>query len=258
MNEADIVFLCLPDDAARESVALIENKNTRVIDTSTAHRVNADWVYGFAELTGQREKITSAKLVSNPGCHASGFIALTSPLVENGIIDPDEQLCCLSMTGYSGGGRKMIEQYESIARDKLLDAPRLYGLNQNHKHLPEMKVYSGLNDPPAFSPIVAPFYSGMEIVVPLFNKNMHDIETVYTEYYNKGVIKFKNNTDEDGYMSAAFYSGRDDMEISVHGSDDRLTLLARFDNLGKGASGAAIQNMNIMLNMDETVGLITE
>ena len=255
LNEAEIAFLCLPDDAARESVGLIENPKVRVIDTSTAHRVAEGWVYGMAELSGQRERVAQAKRVANPGCHASGFIALIAPLVEAGLIGRDEKLSCFSLTGYSGGGKKMIAQYEDSNKNPLLNVPRQYGLSQTHMHRPEMKRYSGLDVLPAFCPVVAPFFSGMEVTVPVFGLQRKEAEAVYREKYAGGLIRYKDSCDEEGFLSAAAFSGRDDMEISVHGNDERLLLVARFDNLGKGASGAAIQNMNIMLGADENTGL---
>ena len=255
LNNADIAFLCLPDDAARESVSLVSNPNTAVIDTSTAHRVNPQWTYGLPELSGQREKIKSSKRIANPGCHATGFIALVAPLVEAGIIGKNEPLTCFSLTGYSGGGKKMIAQYEDDKRDSLLDAPRQYGLTQNHKHLPEMTQVSGLEVPPVFCPIVAPYYAGMEVTVSLNNKNIQAVKDCYADYYHDGVIRFAENSDEGGFISAGKFSGRDDLEISVFGNDERILLVSRFDNLGKGASGAAIQNMNILLGINETEGL---
>lgn len=259
LNEAEIVFLCLPDDAARESVSLIENDTTKVIDTSTAHRTADGWAYGFPELTGRREKIVASKRVANPGCHASGVIALVAPLVEKGIIAKDIVLSAVSLTGYSGGGKKMIAEYESEGRDKLLDAPRMYGLAQSHKHIPEILKICGLSKAPVFSPIVAPFYSGMEVIVSLayedFSASLEEIKKLYSEYYSNGLVHFNDSADEAGFLSAGKYSGRDDMEISVFGNEDRITLVSRFDNLGKGASGAAIQNMNILLGVDEKTGL---
>ena len=255
LNNADIAFLCLPDDAARESVSLVSNPNTAVIDTSTAHRVNPQWTYGLPELSGQREKIKSSKRIANPGCHATGFIALVAPLVEAGIVGKNESLTCFSLTGYSGGGKKMIAQYEDVKRDSLLDAPRQYGLTQNHKHLPEMTQVSGLEVPPVFCPIVAPYYAGMEVTVSLNNKNIQAVKDCYADYYHDGVIRFAENSDEGGFISAGKFSGRDDLEISVFGNDERILLVSRFDNLGKGASGAAIQNMNILLGINETEGL---
>ncbi len=258
INEADFVFLCLPDSAALDAAKLCENDSTVIIDASTAHRTADGWVYGFAELSGQRKKIISSKRIANPGCHASGFIALIRPLTEKGIISGTDLLSCFSLTGYSGGGKKMIAEYEEMA-DNLLNAPRQYGLSQNHKHLPEMAKMCGLLNPPVFSPIVAPFYSGMEVCVPISPKALgtgkNDIEEIYKSYYADGTVYFEENADEDGFLSALALSGRDDMEISVHGNDERLLLTARFDNLGKGASGAAIQNMNLAMGISETTGL---
>ncbi len=260
LNGADIVFLCLPDDAAAEAVTLIENPDTAVIDTSTAHRTAAGWTYGFPELTGQREKISSSKRVANPGCHAGGFIALVAPLVEAGVVPADACLTCFSLTGYSGGGKKMIAAYEAGERSPLLDAPRQYGLSQAHKHLPEMTRVCGLKNAPVFCPVVADFYSGMEVTVPLFAETVRGgagaVRAVYRERYRGPVVRYAENADEAGFLSAAALSGRDDMEISVAGNDERILLTARFDNLGKGASGAAVQNMNILMGVGETTGLI--
>ncbi len=260
LNSSDIAFLCLRDAAAMEAVSLVENKNTAIIDTSTAHRVNPDWTYGFAELDGGRnkEKIKNSKRIANPGCHASGFVALVEPLVKNGIIDKDINLTCTSLTGYSGGGKKMIAEYEEEP-DILLSAPRMYGLTQQHKHLKEMKAVCGVENLPIFCPIVAPFYSGMEVTVPLFANQIkggiEDIKNIYRDYYKSGLVRYNENSDEAGFLSACKLSGRDDMEITVCGNDDRILLVSRFDNLGKGASGAAIQNMNILLGVDESTGL---
>lgn len=260
LNSADIAFLCLPDAAAVEAVAMVENPDTAVIDTSTAHRTAEGWVYGFAELAGQRERIAASKRVANPGCHASGFIALVAPLVAAGVLKADAPLCCTSLTGYSGGGKKMIAEYEAADRDPLLSAPRQYGLTQAHKHLKEMTALCGLTNPPAFMPIVAGFYSGMEVSVPVFSGwlsgGIDDVRAVYREYYAGPIVRYADSADEGGFMSAAALSGRDDMQIAVTGNDDRVILTARFDNLGKGASGAAIQNMNILLGVSETEGLV--
>ena len=258
-KEADIVFLCLPDAAAKEAVGLLDGTDTAVIDTSTAHRTDPGWTYGFPEIVGA-ERIAASKRVANPGCHASGFIALTAPLVGAGFIRKDAALTCFSITGYSGGGKKMIAEYESPDRPKLLGAPRQYGITQQHKHLKEMAYISGLETFPVFSPIVADFYSGMEVTVPLFKKEIKgtvkDIEDIFKAYYTGKAVHFDEQADEDGFLSAAAFSGRDDMQISVNGNDERIIMTARFDNLGKGASGAAIQNMNILLGADETDGLI--
>ncbi len=259
INNCDIAFLCLPDVAAKEAVAMLENKSTVIIDTSTAHRTADGWTYGFPELTGQKEKIAVSKRIANPGCHASGFISLIAPLVEKGIIDSSVKLTSFSLTGYSGGGKKMIADYEAEDNIAALSAPRTYGLNQQHKHLPEMAKVCGLKYLPVFSPIVSSFYSGMEVVVPLFatqiNGDIKKIKSVYKEYYKGKTVKFSENSDENGFLSAGKFSGRDDMEISVFGNEDRITLVSRFDNLGKGASGAAIQNMNIVLGIEENEGL---
>lgn len=261
INSADIVFLCLPDSAAIESVGLVNNNNnnnTVIIDTSTAHRTSDGWTYGFPELIGT-EKIKTSKRIANPGCHASGFVALIKPLVDNGIIKPDTLLSCFSLTGYSGGGKNMIAEYESENMNPLYLAPRQYGLTQNHKHLKEMVKISGLENSPAFSPIVANFYSGMEVTVSLFKKdlmgNIDNIKAVYKATYQSGLVKFCDSSEENGFLSANAFAGRDDMEITVHGNEDRIILVARFDNLGKGASGAAIQNMNIVMGIDQNKGL---
>ena len=259
LNDADIAFLCLPDDAAREAMALIENPRTAVIDTSTAHRVDPEWTYGFPEIGDLRKQIRASRRIANPGCHASGFIALVAPLVERGAVRRDACLSCFSLTGYSGGGKKMIADYERADRDALLSAPRQYGLAQRHKHLPEMQKYCGLESAPVFCPVVAPYYAGMEVTVPLFPRDrmadMRDILAIYAEYYQDGAVRFAPEAGEDGFLSAGALAGRDGMEISVWGNADRMLLTARFDNLGKGASGAAIQNMNLVLGLPETVGL---
>ena len=259
INSADIVFLCLPDDAAREAVALVSNPRVKIIDTSTAHRTAPGWVYGFPELAGQREKLAAATRIANPGCHASGFVALVAPLVQQGILEPGALLSCFSLTGYSGGGKKMIAAYEDSARSALLAAPRQYGLTQQHKHLKEMKALCALENEPVFCPIVGDFYSGMEVTVPLFARQVNgtadDIRDIYRTYYTDGLVRFTETPDSDGLLSAAALAGRDDMEISVFGNDTRILLTARFDNLGKGASGAAIQNLNILLGIDQAMGL---
>ena len=259
LNSADIAFLCLPDAAAIEAVSLVDNPNTAIIDTSTAHRTADGWTYGFPELTGA-DAIAKSKRIANPGCHASGFVALVAPLVKAGILDPDAKLTCFSLTGYSGGGKPMIAAYEDANRDGLLGAPRQYGLTQKHKHLPEMAKVCGLNHDPVFCPIVGDFYSGMEVTVMLHGSDLkgsiEDIKAAYRKTYVGSLVKLCVETDESGFLSAAAYSGRDDMEITVHGNADRILLTARFDNLGKGASGAAIQNMNILLGVDPTTGLV--
>ena len=259
LNSADVAFLCLPDAAAIEAVSLVDNDTTVIIDTSTAHRTNPEWSYGFPELSGNKDKIKASKRIANPGCHATGFIALVEPLVKAGIIPTDCQLTSFSITGYSGGGKSMIADYQNESRDELLKAPRQYGLSQSHKHIPEMVKICGLENPPVFCPIVSDFYSGMEVTVSLFKNqikgDVSDISKVYSECYNSELVFFENSSDESGFLSAAAFSGRDDMQISVNGNDERILLVSRFDNLGKGASGAAIQNMNIILGVDDTVGL---
>ncbi|MBQ6846961.1 MAG: N-acetyl-gamma-glutamyl-phosphate reductase [Oscillospiraceae bacterium] len=259
LNMADIAFLCLPDAAAIEAVSLVENSSTAIIDTSTAHRTNDAWAYGFPELSGAYEKIKNSKRIANPGCHASGVVALVAPLVEKGILNKDAHLSAFSLTGYSGGGKKMIAEYEDTELDMLLNAPRMYGISQKHKHLPEITKICGISYAPVFCPIVAPYYSGMEVSIPIhaseINGSIEDIKNVYRDYYIKGLVKFEENADEEGFMSACAYEDRDDMQITVCGNDERIVLVSRFDNLGKGASGAAIQNMNILLGVDETTGL---
>ena len=258
INSADVAFLCLPDAAAIEAVSLIENESVKVIDTSTAHRTNPLWAYGFPELSGKRELIKNSKRIANPGCHASGFIALVNPLVEKGIIDKDVLLTGVSITGYTGGGKKMIAEYEG-EKPELYNAPRQYGLSQTHKHLPEIQKLCGLNNLPVLCPIVSDYPRGMEVTVPIFKKdvkgNIEDIKNTYRELYTGKVVKFNENGDEGGFLSASAFAGKDGMEISVYGNEDRILLVSRFDNLGKGTSGAAIQNMNILLGVEETTGL---
>lgn len=257
INEADIAVLCLPDDAARQAVSLLENENTVIIDTSTAHRTDAAFTYGFPEIKDFREKIRNSKRIANPGCHASGFISLIFPLIAAGVLENNIELSCFSLTGYSGGGKKMIAEYESAERSSEFNAPRLYGLSQNHKHLPEMMTVCGLAYAPAFCPIVADYYSGMEVTVPLFKSQtdvgIKDIKKIYSDYYKDGLVYFKEN--EQSLLSACELSGFDDMQITVEGNEERILLVSRFDNLGKGASGAAIQNINICLGIDEDKGL---
>lgn len=257
LNEADVAFLCLPDAAALDAVALVENPSTVVIDTSTAHRVSNGWEYGFPELEGRRARIASSKRIANPGCHASGFIALVEPLVRAGLVARNEKLCAFSLTGYSGGGKKMIADYET-AGTQLHIGGRQYALAQMHKHLPEMAAISGLDFAPCFSPIVVPHLSGMEVTVQLFGKSVEAIADCYRQYYAEGgLVRFVEDPAEveGGFLSSAALSGRDSMEVSVYGNGDRVILVSRFDNLGKGASGAAIQNMNIVLGCDEDKGL---
>lgn len=262
LNSCDIAFLCLPDAAAIEAVSLIENPDVKVIDASTAHRTNPDWAYGFPELSAAHlEKIKNSKRVAVPGCHASGFIALVYPLIAEGILPADALLTCHSITGYSGGGKKMIAQYESGTRESYLNSPRQYALTQEHKHLKEMKAITGINNAPLFSPIVADYYSGMAVTVPLFKENICngkgvcDIINAYKNTYGSDFVKYTEETGDDAMFSAEKMSGNDGMEILVKGNEDRIILLARYDNLGKGASGAAVECMNILMGIDPKTGL---
>lgn len=261
LNEADIAFLCLPDDAAREAVSLIDNDNTVVLDTSTAHRTAEGWLYGFPELSDVFfEKLPTARRIAVPGCHASGFIALVAPLIEAGILPSDALLSCHSVTGYSGGGKKMIAEYEADEKDELLNAPRQYALGQSHKHLKEMKVICGLESEPLFSPIVSDFYSGMCVTVPLFSSQLNegktadDIVAVYKAKYSGPFVAYEDMTD-GGFLSATALAGKDSMRVCVFGNEDRILLTAVYDNLGKGASGAALECMNYVLGTSPETGL---
>ena len=256
---SDVTFLCLPDDAARESVALAEGSDTVIIDASTAHRTLPGWEYGFPELGGGRaERMAASERIAVPGCHASGFIALVQPLVERGLLPRDARLACFSLTGYSGGGKKMIADY--AARKGELAAPRQYGITQQHKHLKEMKAITGMDFAPVFCPVVGDFYSGMEVTVPLFGADVKGgiaaVREVYRELYGGDIVFFKEDCDEDGFLSAGAYEGRDCMEISLHGNEERAVLVARYDNLGKGASGAAVECMNLALGLPPETGLV--
>ena len=262
LNSCDIAFLCLPDAAAVEAVSLIDNPDVKVIDASTAHRTNPDWAYGFPELSAAHlEKIKNSKRVAVPGCHASGFIALVYPLVAGGILPASSLLTCHSITGYSGGGKKMIAQYEGTAREDFLNSPRQYGLTQEHKHLKEMKAVTGIEKAPVFCPIVADFYSGMAVTVPVFAENLcegksiDDIIEVYKNTYNSDFVKYTESTGSDAMLCAEKMSGSDGMEIFVKGNSERILLIARYDNLGKGASGAAVECMNILMGADPKTGL---
>ena len=245
LDAADVAFLCLPDA------------------TSTAHRTAPGWAYGFPELAGARDRIRASKRIANPGCHASGFVALVAPLVRAGIVRPDARLACFSLTGYTGGGKKMIAEYEAAeGRSPLLAAPRQYGLGQAHKHLPEMAAATGLESPPAFCPVVADFPCGMEVTVPLFARDLRgtraDVADALRAAYpaDSGLGRFADAPDEGGFLAAGAFAGRDDMQVAVFGNDERILLVSRFDNLGKGASGAAIQNLNLLLGADERTGLV--
>lgn len=262
INAADIVFLCLPDAAAKESVSLCENNSVKIIDASTAHRTNLEWAYGFPELSlAHRKKVESSKRVAVPGCHASGFISLVYPLIAGRIASPEYPFVCHSVTGYSGGGKKMISEYEDENRSAELDAPRQYGITQKHKHLPEMKTVCGLQFEPIFNPIVADYYSGMCVTVPLYGRfltkkmSVNDLKSYFTEYYaSRSFIDV--STEDAAYLSANILSGTNKMRLFIGGNDERIVLSSVFDNLGKGASGAAVQCMNIMLGLDERTGLL--
>lgn len=263
LNSADIVFLCLPDEGAREAVSFIDNPNVRVIDASTAHRTNPDWTYGYPELSkAQRAAIRTSKRVANPGCHATGFISTTAPLVAMGVIPKDYPMSCYSLTGYSGGGKKMIAEYEAKGRSELLNAPGIYGLNLQHKHLPEMQTVTGLAYPPVFMPVVDDYYKGMATTIMLQNRllpgqpSAEEICAKLADYYRDehfvSVVPFGEN---DSKLYANKLAGTNRLEIVVCGHEEQTTVTAVFDNLGKGASGAAVQNMNIMLGLPEETGL---
>ncbi len=262
LNSCDIAFLCLPDAAAIEAVGMVENSHVRIIDTSTAHRTDPEWVYGFPELKKElAERLPNARRVAVPGCHASGFNALIAPLVEAGAIERDALISCFSLTGYSGGGKKMIADYENDKQNEM-NSPRIYALAQQHKHLREMAAVSGLENAPVFSPIVDDFYSGMLVSVPFFGSQVKGgieaVKKIYLEKYafSKMVDVSDISAENAGSMLGSNnLSGKDTMQIFVCGNEERFTVSARFDNLGKGASGAAVQCMNIMLGLDETTGL---
>ena len=266
IHAADIAVLCLPDAAARESVTLAEGSNTRILDTSTAHRVQTGWSYGFPELSASHRKaIVQGKRIAVPGCHASGFISLVTPLRMAGLLPADAALSCFSLTGYSGGGKKMIAQYEAEGRTVDLDSPRQYGLTQLHKHVPEMTCIPGLKAAPLFAPVVADFYSGMEVTVPLHASQLtcdHPLEQVLAclkAHYSASPTVSVLGPDEvyamGGFIPANALSGKDSMQLMVLGNDERIQLVSLFDNLGKGSSGAAIQCLNLMTGADETTGL---
>ena len=263
LNSCELAVLCLPDAASRESVAMIENPDVRVVDTSTAHRVAPGWAYGFPELSaGRREAIISGKRVASPGCHAGGFIVLVQPLIEAGILPAGALLSCHSLTGYSGGGKGMIAEYEAAERPAAFASPREYGLSQTHKHLPEMAGVSGLENYPVFCPIVADFYSGMLVTVPLFAGQLNpgyslaDVKACYAAKFTGPVVRYSEAMDENGFIASNTLSGTDAMEVAAFGNDERMILCSRFDNLGKGASGAAVQCINLMIGADETAGLV--
>ena len=263
LNAADIVFLCLPDDGAREAVSLIENPEVRVIDASTAHRTSEDWTYGYPELSPeQREAIRHSKRVANPGCHATGLISSAAPLVRMGILPKDYPLTCFSLTGYSGGGKKMITQYEAEDKPAQLYAPGIYGLTLKHKHIPEMQKVCGLTYPPVFLPVVDDYYKGMATTIMLENRLLpghptaEDICGKLKDYYKDAY--FVNVSDFGDHPSTLYsnvLAGTNRLQLVVSGHEEQTTITALFDNLGKGASGAAVQNMNIMLGLEESTGL---
>lgn len=257
LNAADIVFLCLPDAAAKEAVSLIENENTRVIDASTAHRTNPDWDYGFAELSkAHRMAIADSKRVANPGCHASGFISSVYPLVARDVVPADFAFTCSSLTGYSGGGKKMIAEYEDENRDLKHDSERIYGLNLRHKHLPEMEYVCGLMQPPVFVPVVGDFYKGMATTVMLPGLDAERVHEALLEHYKgQKLVTVAPLGGDEPVIYANTLAGHDSLRLIVCGHEEQTIVTALFDNLGKGASGAAVQNMNIMLGLDETTEL---
>ncbi|MGN0808204.1 MAG: N-acetyl-gamma-glutamyl-phosphate reductase [Candidatus Coproplasma sp.] len=264
LNSADVSFLCLPDKAAIEAVELVTNPNAKIIDASTAHRTNPNWVYGFAELSKKRrEEITSCKRLANPGCHATGFISIVAPLVKGGIAPADYPFVAHSLTGYSGGGKKTIAQYNDGNRDRELSSPREYALGLSHKHLPEMVRECGLSQAPLFNPIICDFYSGMCVTVPLFTNLLNnkmtasELRNYFAEYYNgQKLVTVATEEEIPSFLASNALTGTDGLKIYVSGNDDRIFIASVFDNLGKGASGAAVQNMNIMFGLDECTSLI--
>ena len=260
LNSCDAAFLCLPDAAAVEAVSMVETNSVTILDTSTAHRTNPAFAYGFPELSAAHlEKVKTSNRSAVPGCHASGFIALVYPLVEAGVLAPDALVSCFSLTGYSGGGKKMIAEYEDKDRNPLLGTPRQYALGQTHKHLKEMCAVTGLNNAPLFSPIVADFYSGMQVSVPLFASQVKatpdEIRAIYKAKYTTPMVEYMDIADRDGFLEAGTLMGQDRMIVTVDGNDDRILLSALYDNLGKGASGAAIECMNLRFGLSATEGL---
>ena len=263
LNEADLVFLCLPDAAAIEAVKLIENPNAKVIDCSTAHRTAEGWTYGFPELTGQRERIRSANRVANPGCYATGFLSLARPLVEKGVLPANARVTCHALSGYTGAGKKAIAQYGDPDRDPELDSPRHYAVTLSHKHLPEMAKFAGLERRPLFMPMICDFSQGMVVTVPLWfdqldgTQSIESLRTLYTDYYQgSAVVELRpDGAPACGFIGSNNLAGKDTLQIFVNGNGEQVMLSARLDNLGKGAAGAAVQNMNLMLGFEETKGL---
>ncbi|MGI6155135.1 MAG: N-acetyl-gamma-glutamyl-phosphate reductase [Enterococcus lemanii] len=265
LNQADYVFLCLPDQAAKEAVALIENEKVKVLDASTAHRTDPDWAYGFPELSGaHREKIQNSKRVAVPGCYATGFLALVYPLIAAGILPKDYPVTCHAISGYSGGGKATIAEYEASERSSELDAPRLYALGQTHKHLKEMQAISGLAYPPLFNPIIADYYQGMIVSIPLHTrllkekKSAQELQRFFADYYQATNFIHVQPAGETTFLAGNQRTKTNELEIFVEGHDDQVLLVARLDNLGKGASGAAVQCLNILLGIDETTSLTTK
>ena len=263
MNAADIVFLCRPDAAAVEAVKLVSNPDTRIIDCSTAHRTSEGWAYGFPELSpAHRQALRASKRTANPGCHATGFIAGVYPLVAAGLLPADCPLTCMSLTGYSGGGKKMIAEYEGPEKAPGLFSPRIYGLSLRHKHLPEMQKVCGLTHPPVFCPDVDDYYKGMATTVALHSKLLckgggaQVVWETLSEYYrDESLVQVAPLGWGEPMISANTLAGKDTLTLIVCGHEDQATVTALFDNLGKGASGAAVQNMNLMLGLPETAGL---
>lgn len=263
LNAADLVFLCLPDAAAREAVSLVTNGDTRIVDCSTAHRTAEGWAYGFPELHGQREKVKTAKRVANPGCYATGFLSLVRPLVEMGALDPEAYVTCHALSGYTGAGKKAIAQYTGPDREQELDSPRHYAVTLAHKHIPEMTAVSGLTRKPIFMPMICDFPQGMTVSVPLFADQLKqagsikELRALYGEYYKGSTVVELRPADAPscGFIGSNNLAGKDTLQIFVNGNEEQLMLTARLDNLGKGASGAAVQNMNLMLGFGETKGL---
>lgn len=267
INASDFTFLCLPDAASIESVALCTNPKTRIIDASTAHRTNPEWAYGFPELDKSfREKIISSNKVAVPGCYASGFVAIAYPLVKAGILPRDYPVVVHAVSGYSGAGKKAIAQYEAADRDKSLDSPRLYALTQSHKHLPEMKKIPGLDFEPVFNPYVCDYFQGMTVTVGLHSRllskkvSAKDIWQMFASHYDgcnfvKVAGFMGEGTLTEQFIPANTLAGTNEMQVFVYGNDERIDITTRFDNLGKGASGAAVQCLNIMMGIDETTGL---
>ncbi|MBR2417171.1 MAG: N-acetyl-gamma-glutamyl-phosphate reductase, partial [Clostridia bacterium] len=256
------VFLCLPDAAAIEAVKLVTNPDTVIIDASTAHRTNADWTYGFPELSEEQfNKIKSSKRIANPGCHASGFVSIVYPLIKQDIMPSDYPVTAFSITGYSGGGNKMIGEYESPEREEDLGTPRQYGLSQIHKHLPEMKQVCGLDDYPVFMPVVSDYYCGMAVSVPVHTKllnkkvTLKEMYNLLSDFYKESKFIDVAFAPESGFLSPLGHEGTNKLTIYVNGNDDRIVLTSVFDNLGKGASSAAVENMNIAMGFDETTAL---